>query len=795
MPRASDLKQNFYLGEVSPLAKGQLRSEQYKSAVDYLKNYFVTPQGALIRRSGTEYVGYLDDTETPTDGVIKFFTFKISESEVYVIAAGHGDNDAWNAWSVSDRSAITVSEPGASGNLSISQRSQAVAIGSKFYVTTNNGLEFVRRTTGPTLNVYRWSGGAFDDALDCFGPYNTPLTLDSGAASTITMGPSTTTATLGNAVTLTATASIFNANMVGRTIRVYDGPNQEWHVLYINGYTSPTVVATVSIRNGNNFGGTGTGNFTSWAFEVFSRLDGYGATAIGFHQNRLILATDLIPNRLYFSDEGDYQHFDFSNTASPSAVVATSSFHIDLGGPEQQIISSIYSDKRKLFVKTTGSELIIEPPDETNGAFSALAVPYARVISNRGSAFGRHSIPAGQNGVATLSKGKTRVIHHGANPDINVNDSVDVSTLSEHLFRYSANELHFQEDPYPRLFVTKFDGETLNFGDNNNDNFGAEIIVGLYLPEQQIFAPGRMVLGGSGNAGGDPPQIISATIAPSADGTRDELWLLTERYINGATQKVVEVLSQDFASNLDFEDGIFLDCAIVGNYSEPIIAATKANPCVVTMGVTTTAFANTNVIYIEGVTGMTTLNGTSPTLAGKSGNTFQLSGVNSSAYGTFTKNKAARARLVYTSLTQSLFANEVMGLVRDGIVGNDVTLNGSGVASFSAAKRVSIGYAYDSDLRLLTPEAGSALGTAMGKTQRVNRVSVRLDRTFAIKMGKDFDNLNSIIPSSATDLFTGTKSQTLNSNYGLDTKICFRQDTPGPGAILAITLHMGTYDR
>lgn len=65
-----------------------------------------------------------------------------------------------------------------------------------------------------------------------------------------------------------------------------------------------------------------------------------------------------------------------------------------------------------------------------------------------------------------------------------------------------------------------------------------------------------------------------------------------------------------------------------------ITGATKANPCVITS--TAHNLKNGDSIKINGVVGMTELNGNTYTVAGTTTNTFQLSGVNSSGYTAYT---------------------------------------------------------------------------------------------------------------------------------------------------------------
>lgn len=73
---------------------------------------------------------------------------------------------------------------------------------------------------------------------------------------------------------------------------------------------------------------------------------------------------------------------------------------------------------------------------------------------------------------------------------------------------------------------------------------------------------------------------------------------------------------------------------IVGVSTKSITGATNANPCVITS--VAHGFANGQIVRITGVGGMTELNGNTYTVANKTANTFELSGVDSSTYGVYT---------------------------------------------------------------------------------------------------------------------------------------------------------------
>lgn len=84
----------------------------------------------------------------------------------------------------------------------------------------------------------------------------------------------------------------------------------------------------------------------------------------------------------------------------------------------------------------------------------------------------------------------------------------------------------------------------------------------------------------------------------------------------------------------------YKDNRLLVNYRTTITAATKADPCVITV-TSTTGLANGDTVYIDSVIGMEDLNGRYFKLAGKSGSTYQLTdavtgaAIVSTGYGTY----------------------------------------------------------------------------------------------------------------------------------------------------------------
>lgn len=110
-----------------------------------------------------------------------------------------------------------------------------------------------------------------------------------------------------------------------------------------------------------------------------------------------------------------------------------------------------------------------------------------------------------------------------------------------------------------------------------------------------------------------------------------------------------------------------------------ITGATQANPCVITS--TAHGLSNGDKVYISGVGGMTQLNGNVCTVAGAAANTFQLSGVNSSAYGAYTSGGTwSKVMTVYCGyLKEALAAGAALDF------GGGATCNVATAASAGAA--------------------------------------------------------------------------------------------------------------
>lgn len=103
---------------------------------------------------------------------------------------------------------------------------------------------------------------------------------------------------------------------------------------------------------------------------------------------------------------------------------------------------------------------------------------------------------------------------------------------------------------------------------------------------------------------------------------------------------------------------VYKDGGIVTNATKTITAITKANPAVVTSN--SHGFSNGDRVFIKSVVGMTQVNNLEFTVAGQTTNTFQLSGVDSTNYDTY--SSAGTAATIVEITTPYLAQNEIFSL-------------------------------------------------------------------------------------------------------------------------------------
>jgi len=213
------------------------------------------------------------------------------------------------------------------------------------------------------------------------------------------------------------------------------------------------------------------------------------------------------------------------------------------------------------------------------------------------------------------------------------------------------------------------------------------------------------------------------------------------------------------------------------------------------------------------------LNGKGYTVANKTTDTFELSGVNGTGYTAYTSGGDIRAAVDSTAYTTYVSGGEarertstVSGL--DHLEGATVTVLAEGAAHADKivasgaitldrpSSKVHVGLSYTSDFETLRFDIGAKDGTSQGKFGRFHRFILRVFQTLGGSVGPDTSNLDLLVfreggdpMDTAVPLFTGDVEIEWDGAYDGDNHIYYRQTEPFPVIIEAVMPQLHTQDR
>ena len=508
MSRYSYAKTNFTAGEISPKLLGRTDFDRYANGCLELVNFVIMPHGGITRRMGTYYTAGAKHNNKKA----RLLPFIFSTVQAYILEMGdqyfrfYKDNGQILSAGIPYEVVSTYLEAEL-WEISYAQSADVLYLAHK-----NHPPAKLTRTSDTSWTL---SDVVFED-----GPY-----LDQNTSIT-TLTPAATT----GATTITASAATFVTSDVGRHVRIKHGATWGW--AKITGYTSTTQVnATVY----GTFGATTAS--TAWALGAWGSALGY-PSCVTFYEDRLIWAgSPTYPQTVWASKSGDYE--THSPTEVDGSVIDDDAIVVTLLSDQVNAIQWIVPDSSAIVLGTSSGEWAIAASNN-NEAITPTNVR-ARPQTTRGS---KLVIPEKVDG-ATLyiqkAGRKVRELAYDFQQDVYV--STDLTILSEHITRSGIKEFAYQQEPYNIVWMVREDG----------------ILLGLtYNREQKVVGWHRHQLGGT------DVKVISIAVIPSTDDTYDELWLLVERTINGATVKYVEYMRKDFDPEdaTDYSDAFFVDCGL-----------------------------------------------------------------------------------------------------------------------------------------------------------------------------------------------------------------------------------------
>jgi hypothetical protein len=522
-----------------------------------------------------------------------------------------------------------------------------------------------------------------------------------------------------------------------------------------------------------------------WRLGAFSSATGF-PSSVCFHEDRLCFnGTGTIRNYIYASNSGDYENFAPSD--SSGTVVASNGFALGINSSDSDAGRWLTSDDKGLVIGASSGEFVMKPANP-NEALSALNVKIVRA-----SAYGSAEVQALQLGKSSLfiQRGGRKVRELSYFYDVDGFRAPELSEIAEHITGAGITCVAVQRIPQQILWMVREDGALIGM---TYERDGDGLRIGFH----------HHVLGGVSDVIGSDAVVESVTVIPTPDGTSEDVWLSVKRYINGSTTRYIEYLTQTFNDQIEQEDGFFVDCGLTYDAPKTVTGITKANPGVVT--ITGHGFSNGDEVVFKNVYGMTEVNDETYTVTNKTANTYELydndgNAIDTSGFGTYISGGECRKK-VSTITGLSHLEGETVTICADGAKQASQVVSAGAISLPTSACTVHVGYGYTSQASLLRLEAGAQDGTSLGKIRRINRASFMLHRTLGLKVGTDFDDLETIAfrkqsdpMGRATPLFSGIKNLAIKSSDDTENYLCMEVSDPVPATILAVMPQLETQDR
>ena len=591
MAKVTAIQGAFNAGELSPLLTSRPDLRAYGNGLSTCENFIPLIQGALMSRPGTRYVkdllshtavGRLIPFQFSTtqsyalefgNGRIRFFSnhayltttvavagaadnglglVRITTGAAHGFATGTvvaitgivGTTEANGTWTITVISATTFDLQGSTFANAYSSGGSAsfegiespyltADIPSIKYTQSADVLYLVHPDYAPRKLART---GAYSWTLSVIEFVDGPYLLENISATTITPG-----ATSGP-TTWTASAPIFAGTSadVGRVFRFKDAAN-DWFWVKITAHSSTTVVTGTAYAAGTNNPGTlsSTAARTTWRLGAWSATTGY-PSAVAFQENRLVFG-DEPAQTLDFSRTSDYENFAPSDT---DGVVGDSyAIQVTLADEQVNRIRWMMSFEKGLAVGTTGGEWIVRPSNlnEALTPTNVKAVPTTR----HGSA--DYQAVRVADAAIFIQSSRKKVREYSYSFESDGFRAPDLTLLSEHITKPGIKWLAYQQEPRSIVWTVRDDGE----------------LIGLTRErDQDVAGWTRHVMGGVSDASGTKAKVESVIAISAPNGDRDEIWLIVQRWVNGATKRFVEYLEDEWETGDGQEHAFFVDAGI-----------------------------------------------------------------------------------------------------------------------------------------------------------------------------------------------------------------------------------------
>lgn len=878
MAKANLVKTNTAGGELSPAMRGRIGLPVYDKGLALCLNFICMAQGGARYRQGTAFV-----KNTRLNQTAMFIPFQFNDSQAYLIEATHlkfrffKDNGAVLE-SSKTITGVTQASPGVVTSASHGfSNGDEVFIDSIVGMTRLNGRYFL--VAGATANTFTLtdlagnaidtsaftaysSGGTVSRVYEIASPYeevDLPYLQWTQNADTMYIthqnyapGKLTRTGhtswTLNNAYT--RIADPFTAPT--KTITAVSQANPGVVTSAAHGMVNGTVLVISGIvgmtqLNGNRYKvanvttntftlqtlagvNVDTTSYTAYSSGGTATLSTKYPRACTFTDTgRLLMAgTWTNPETVYGSKApttAGVTAFDDFTVGSGATDAVTFTFapafgRVDaiqwLANTSKAVVAGTFGAIRRMYGATEQEPL--SPTSVTAKTVNGNGCSYSLPVANGNTLF---YIKRGDKSVRSLEY------------DISIDgyDTTDRNLVSEHLTKPGVKQIIEQQANPDVIWTVRNDGRLLGL---------------TYKSKEDISGWHQHKLGGRHTNSNSVSRPFGKTIAVGRmprPGNDDQLWLIVERVVNGATVRSVEYLTdeplyplrEDFYTSTDeddadeesdtnkfhnamFEaqkDAVHLDMSSSYDGSAygtaasasltPGAGATVSGTTGVTFTASASVFTSTMVgrelwkKYDENGEG-----GGRAVITGYASAT-QVTCTITQAFDSISAIAAGRWFLTTDTVNGLDYLNgETVYITADGAVeSRGATVASGSVSIQSQASKITVGYPYKGIIETLNLDIGGTSGPAQAKTRTLVKAAFRFLNSLGVRFGTNIYGLQTLEfrfigrdeYGRPSPLYTGVQEDKYNDSYEAAKKIIYVvQDVPVPCTLLSIDATIKTTD-
>ena len=512
------------------------------------------------------------------------------------------------------------------------------------------------------------------------------------------------------------------------------------------------------------------GGFSAQVIALFNSAGNYPACGTLYQQRLFEGGSALNPTQFSGSVEGDYPNFICDPNEDDYGVQFT------LVSNQVNPLLNMVGTPNGLAIGTAGGVWIVA----SSGGSTISQTNVDAALQNTQGVSGLQ--PQVVNGSAIFCSRSARIVTFLAyNFVTNQWDNTDLTRLNRNITIGTSAatsgiaQTAFQMEPYPIFWAVRNDGQLLALVFNTQD---------------QVYAWSRVNMTAEGG-------LVESVAVISGQNQEDQVVVVVNRTIDGMTQRYVEYfMPQELFGQLS--NAFFVHSGQQFNGVGPfsIVGITQANPAVVTAP--GHDLTNGMTIAVANVLGMTQAN-TNPliawTVAGVSGDTFQLSGINSTGWGAYTSGGTVEQVTNQVTGMSYLLGQNVIA-IGDGQIMFEGSVTADAVNFGSYANQVTIGIPFTTTIEPMNPVIGNQQATSKSKRQKFPRANLSLYQSVGGQVGTDLDHLHDIDytqgtptpipPGNATVLFTGNVLNDLDADWEDEGTILIVHSEPFPFTLRSI---------